>query len=708
MTKQMINYSKDTDNIVTLTLDMKGRAANVINYEFGEAFLPVIEHLKKEKARRALRGVILTSAKKSFLEGGDLEYLYRATDTEQIFRFAEKLKVFLRDLERPGVPVVAAINGAALGTGFELALACHHRILLDDPTNRIGNPEINLGLIPGGGATIRLMWLLGIERAYEILTSGKHYPPHEALQAGIIDELAHSKKEMMEKAKTWLMSTPEGRRPWDRSEAAIPGGTAYDPKTGALIHRLATGLSRHYAPAKEALLRVLEDGSKVDFDTACRIESRQFSALVKSKSSKNMIKAFWFDYHAIKGGEKRPKGFGRFRPKQIGVIGAGMMGSGIALACLRNKMQVVLKDVSKPIAERGREYVKTRVGELVRSGELLREEAADMLKRIKTTDTSADFASCDLVIEAVFENRMVKQKVTREAEAFMDEYSIFGTNTISIPITKLAETSSRPDNYVGLHFFHPADEVPLVEIVRGDKTSEETIARAFDFSLAIWKTPIIVKDDWGFYAARVQNTYLLEGITLLQEGYLPALIENLGSQAGMPKGALAMADDLGLDFALKYENQAAAHYGAQYLQHPAVDVLNTMIGELQRTGRNKRAGFYEYEEGEERRLWTGLKDHFPVTQSGFNAEEIQERLLFVQVIEAVWCMQEGVIQSIPEANLGSIYGWGFPASKGGVIQYVVDYGLEAFLDRCRYFEEAYGPRFRAPKFIRKVIGLKSN
>ncbi len=700
---RMINYKKDTDNIVTLTLDMKGRAANVINHEFGSAFIPVIEHLKKEKARRSLRGVILTSAKKSFLAGGDVEYLYQAGDAEEIFRFAETLKAFLRDLERPGVPVVAAINGAALGAGFELALACHHRIILDDPGIRIGNPEINLGLIPAGGATIRLMWLLGIERAYSILTSGKHYAPHEALRSGIVDDLAHNKKEMLEKARAWLLSTAEGRRPWDRDGATIPGGTAYHRDAAALIHRLSVALGHNHFPAPQALLRVMEEGSKVDFDTACRIESRHFSTLVKSQTSKNMIKAFWFDYHAIKGGEKRPKGFGKFRPRSIGIIGSGLMGSGIALACLRNGLHVVLKDVSRPIAERGREYVTTKIRQLLNTGEILQKEADSMLGRIKTTDTPGDFAACDLVIEAVFENQMVKQKVTREAEEFMDEYSIFGTNTISIPITKLAETSIRPENYVGLHFFHPADEVPLVEIVRGAKTSEETIARAFDFSLAIWKTPIIVKDDWGFYAARVQNTYLLEGITLLQEGYLPALIENLGQQAGMPKGALAMADDLGLDFALKYEHQAAAHYGEKYLPHPAVAVLKKMTEELQRPGKTRQAGFYAYGEGEERYLWPGLAENFPASQSTFNAEELKERLLFAQVIEAVWCMQEGVIHSVPEANLGSIYGWGFPAFKGGVIQYVADYGLEAFLERCTYFEAAYGPRFRAPKFLRKIL-----
>lgn len=702
----MIKYEKDTDNIATLTLDMSGRPHNVINHEILEAFVPVVEHLKKEKAAGALRGVILTSAKKSFLAGGDLEYLYRAEDASEIFSVTERLKAFFRDLERPGVPVVAAINGNALGTGFELTLACHHRIVIDDNDIKLGLPEVMLGLIPSGGGIIRLMWLLGIEEAFPILTSGRRYAPGEALQAGIIDELASDRKEMLAKAKAWLMQTEEGRRRWDREECRIPGGNASNHRVGAVIRRFAAELAsitHNNYPAPQAILNVLAEGSKVDFDTACRIESRYYTELLSSQQCKNMIKAFWFDRNFIRQGKNRPRGFGKFRPRSVGVIGAGQMGTGIALACLQSGLEVVLKDVSRLIAERGRESLQGKLDRMVKSGAIHPGDRERMLGRIKTTESPEDFESCDLVIEAVFENQMVKQKVTREAEEFMDEFSLFASNTISIPITRLANASLRPENYVGLHFFHPAEAVPLVEIVRGAETSDETVARAFDFVRAIHKIPIIVKDDWGFYAARVQNTYLLEGITMLEEGYPPALIENLGLQAGMPKGPLASADDLGLPIAQRYENQAAEHYGSKYIQHPAVSVLHKMLEELNRPGRIKKAGFYAYDKTEGRQLWPELTTHFPATRDAYDREEMTERLLFAQVIEAVWCMQEKVIHSIAAANLGSIYGWGFPAFKGGVIQYVMDYGYENFISRCEVYREKYGQRFRVPKFLKKVV-----
>ncbi len=702
----MIRYKKDTDNIVTLILDMKDRPVNIINHEIGEAFLPVLAHLKREKARGVLRGVILTSAKKSFLAGGDWEYLYQASDPAEIFSFSEKLKQFLRDLESPGVPVVAAINGTALGTGFEVALACHHRIVVDDPKIQLGNPEVNIGLIPGAGGIIRMMWLLGIEKTFSILSAGTPYNAQDALRAGIIDELAKDRKDMLERAKAWLLKTKEGRRPWDRASGAIPGGTAKDAAPAAKIAELATMLAGNgygQYPARQAILNILSEASKVDFNTACRIESRYYTQLLCSRACKNMIKAYWFDFNAIKAGASRPKGYGKFRPKKVGIIGAGLMGSGIATACLLNGMEVVLKDVSKAIAVRGLEYVQQQLQKMEAELQITPADSAAMLRRIQTTQNSKDFETCDLVIEAVFENQMVKQKVTKEAEAHMDEYSFFGTNTVSIPISKLAEASIRPENFAGLHFFHPAESVPLVEIVRGKQTSDETIARAFDFVNAIKKIPIVVKDDWGFYVARVQNTYILEGITMLKEGYPPALIENIGKQAGMLKGALALADDMGLPLVLNYEQQAAAHYGSKYIQHPAVEVLQLMTETLDLKGRAHKAGFYTYEDADKRSLWSGLAEHFPRVQTHWVREEIAERLLFAQVLEAVWCMQEGVINSIPAANLGSIYGWGFPAFKGGVIQYVADYGKTAFLEKCKYYEAAHGPRFKAPGWLKKEL-----
>lgn len=700
----MIRYKKDIDNIVTLTLDMEGRNINIINHKIGAQFTPVMEHLKQEKAKGSLRGIIITSAKNNFLAGGDLDYLHQATDSRAIFDFSQNMQNFFRELESPGVPVVAAINGSALGTGFELALACHYRVAIDDPRTRLGHPEVTLGVMPGGGGVIRMLWTLGVEKAYHVLADGKRFLPKEAFEAGIVDVLAKDEKEMLSIAKQWLLENQEGRRVWDTADGKIPGGRAKNNELGQRISLLTAQLMRdteNNYPAPAAILNTLTEGSLVDFDTACRIESRYFTELVKSKEAKNMIKAFWYDFNAIKEGSSRPKGYGKFRVKKVGIIGAGLMGSSVAFICLMNRMEVVLKDISKAVAEKGKDLCEQKLNEMVEKGKLTAPQVPQILKKIMTTDNAKNFKDCDIVIEAVFENQNVKANVTREAEMHLDEYSIFATNTISIPITKLATASARPENYVGLHFFAPADKVPLVEVVRGKKTSDESIAKAFDFIKAIRKTPIVVKDNWGFFAARVQNTFILEGITLLQEGYSPALIENLSLQAGMPKGALALADNLSLNIVLQYENQAAEIYGSKYIRHPAVDVLLKMIKDLNRQGKKMRAGFYEYQE-ETRQLWKELDNHFPSHSNSIAKEEIIERLLFVQVIEAFWCLQEGIIKTEEEGNLGSIFGWGFPAFKGGVYQFVTDYGVEDFIKKCEMYEEKLGPRFQVPKRLRKM------
>jgi 3-hydroxyacyl-CoA dehydrogenase/enoyl-CoA hydratase/3-hydroxybutyryl-CoA epimerase len=700
----MIRYKKDIDNIITLTLDMEGRNINIINHKIGAQFTPVMQHLKDEKARGSLRGIIITSAKNNFLAGGDLDYLHEVTDPEAIFDFSQNMQKFFRDLESPGVPVVAAINGSALGTGFELALACHYRIAIDNPKTRLGHPEVTLGIMPGGGGVIRMLWTLGVEKAYHVLADGKRFLPKEALEAGIVDVLAKDEKEMLYIAKQWLLENQEGRRTWDTNNGKIPGGRAKNNELGQRISLLTAQLMRdteNNYPAPAAILNTLTEGSLVDFDTACRIESRYFTELVKSREAKNMIKAFWYDFNAIKEGSSRPKGYGKFRVKKVGIIGAGLMGSSVAFICLMNRMEVVLKDISKAVAEKGKDLCQQKLNRMVEKGKLTSLQVPKILKKINTTDNAAKFKDCDIIIEAVFENQNVKANVTREAEMHLDEYSIFATNTISIPITKLATASARPENFVGLHFFAPADEVPLVEVVRGKRTSNEAIAKAFDFIKAIRKIPIVVKDNWGFFAARVQNTFILEGITLLQEGYAPALIENLSLQAGMPKGALALADNLSLNIVLQYENQAAEIYGSKYIRHPAVDVLLKMIKDLNRQGKKMRAGFYDYQK-DSQQLWQELDNHFPSHSNSVAKHEITERLLFVQVIEAFWCLQEGIIKTEEEGNLGSIFGWGFPAFKGGVYQFVTDYGINDFIKKCELLEKKLGPRFQVPKRLRKI------
>lgn len=703
----MIRYSKDTDHIATLTLDMQGRQRNLLNHELVDAFQPVVEHLEKEKAAGRLKGVIIASAKDNWLVGGDLKYLSQVEDPKDIFRYSEKLKAFFRNLEKPGVPVVAAINGNALGTGFELAMACHYRIALNDPDIRVGLPEARYGVMPGNGGTIRLLWLLGIEKAFDVLAIGREWRPAEAKKVSLIDELVDAEDELLPKAKKYLMSTTEVRRPWDMPGATVPGGTTKELAGASLISRLAAMAAarwRNHYPAPLAILNTLNEGSQVDFETACKIESRYYTALLRSSESKNMTQALWFDQNDIAGGLSRPKGFGKFRPRKVGIVGAGMMGSGIAASCLISGLEVVLKDVSNLIAEQGKEKISRMLDGFVSTGTISEAGKTDCMSRIQTTEDASKFDECDLVIESVFENASVKKKVVAEAEKQLDEYAFLASNTVSIPITKLAENSVRPQQFVGLHFFKPVTQKPLVEIVRGAKTNEETVARAFDFVKFIGKTPIVVKDDWGFYVARVQNTFILEGITMLKEGYPPALIENLSLQAGMPQGALALADMLSLPLVLRYEKQAADHYGTRYIQHPAVDVLNKMMEKLIRPGMAKQAGFYAYgENGKE--IWTGLSEHFPSQQEEFDQQEIIERFLFAQVLEAAWCLQEGVIKTTQEANLGSVFGWGFPAFRGGVIQYVRDFGKDKFIARAEELKAAHGQRFTVPRWLKQVEGL---
>jgi 3-hydroxyacyl-CoA dehydrogenase/enoyl-CoA hydratase/3-hydroxybutyryl-CoA epimerase len=700
----MIHYRKDTDNIVTLILDMEGRSSNLLNHELVTAFQPVISHLQAEKEAGRVAGIIITSAKKDFLQGGDLSYLRELKDPEEAFNAAQKLKSFLRDLERPGVPVVAAINGDAIGTGFELALACHHRIALANPKTRLGHPEVKIGVIPSGGAVIRLMWLLGIERAYPLLLEGRRYSPQEALKVGIIDDLATDENDLIRKAKTWLLSDPPTQRPWDEEDGEVPGGTAAEPNLGHRIRLLTARLSATYNdlyPAERAILDLLAEGSKLDFETALRLDSRYYAQVVTGQVSNNMISTFWFDKQAIRTqGLGRPKGYGKFRPRKVGIIGAGRMGSGIAFLCLRNGLRVVLKDVSQPIADRGYEYVVERIDEYIERGTFQPEEREELLSRIITTDKSSEFENCDIVVEAVFENKAIKQKVTLEAEEQLDEFAVFATNTVSIPITELGKGSLRPENYVGIHFFSPAEKTYVVEVIRGEQTSEETIARAFDFATTIRKIPVVVKDSWGFFTARVLNTYILEGVTMLNEGYPAALVENMGRQAGMEKGPLALADELGLSLVMGYEEQAATHYGAKYKQHPAVPALKTMLDDLGRGGKSKRAGFYEYKADGTARLWQGISDHFPVTKTDYDRLRMRDRFLFCQVIESAWCLQEKVITEPAGANLASVYGWGFPRYTGGVLRYVESYGREAFAERCAELAERYGQRFSVPKYLK--------
>ncbi|MFQ5419829.1 MAG: 3-hydroxyacyl-CoA dehydrogenase NAD-binding domain-containing protein, partial [Anaerolineae bacterium] len=538
-----ISYQKDSNKIVTLTMDMPGRSANVINAEFGAGLAEVLAKLQAEDE---LAGVILTSAKKTFMAGGDLDWLVQVTDAAGVFQSTEQLKAGLRQLETLGKPVVAAINGTTLGGGLELALACHYRVAIDNPRIKIGFPEVTLGLMPGGGGVTRLPRLIGLQEAFPYLAEGKQVDPQTAKAAGIIDQVAADGDEMLAKARAWILAHPQAKQPWDQPKFRIPGGDPKHPRVAQMLAVAPAMLKkRTYGnyPAPEAILSAMVEGTTVDFDTAGRIESRYFAQLASGQVAKNMINAFWFQLNQINAGTSRPQDVPPQKTNKVGVLGAGMMGHGIAYVSAYAGMEVVLKDVTPEKAEEGKAQAANILAKRVSRGRLSSTKREDILSRIHPTADAADLQECDLIIEAVFEDRELKARVTAEAEAQMGETAVFASNTSTLPITGLAAASTRPPNFIGLHFFSPVHKMKLVEIICGKQTSPETLAKAFDYVLQIRKIPIVVNDSRGFYTSRVFATYVQEGLAMLGEGQHPRAIESAGLQAGMPVGPLALSDE---------------------------------------------------------------------------------------------------------------------------------------------------------------------
>ncbi len=710
----MINYQKDQQGIVTLTFDNPGKPVNVINIAFGEAFKNIIEKLQAEKD--SIIGIIITSAKESFMAGADIDEMFNEKNPQNLFDRAQQFKAGLRYLETQGKPVVAAINGTALGGGFEVALACHRRIVIDNPKTQLGLPEVTLGLLPGGGGVTRMVRMLGLQPALAYLSEGKKIPPDEALKNRLIHELVIDKNDLIEKAKAWILANPSAVQAWDDKNYKIPGGTPNTPKVAQVLPvapAVVTKKTHNNYPAPLAILSAAVEGALVDFDTATRIESRYFVKLATGKVAKNMIKAFWTDLNAINAGNSRPTGSSegqailpRHAFKKVGVIGAGMMGSAIAYCIASNGMECVLKDVSEEAAMNGKSYSEELLKKLVGKGKINETKAAEILNRIQATSNAVNLKGCDLMIEAVFENRELKAKVTKEAEEQIAGTTIFASNTSTLPITGLAEKSMRPNNFIGLHFFSPADRMPLVEIIVGKQTSNETLARAFDFVKAIKKTPIVVNDSRGFYTSRVFATYVLEGIAMLGEGINPRSIEAAGLQAGMPVGPLVLTDEISLSLLWHIRQQTIADLKAEGKtppEHPAYIVADKMLNELKRPGKAAGAGFYEYVKDEKKKhLWTGLKQNFP-EKTQPPQKHLIDRLMFIQAIETVRCLEEGVLRNIPDANIGAIFGWGFAPFKGGTLQYINDYGLKEFIARAKELQASYGERFAVPMLLEKKV-----
>jgi 3-hydroxyacyl-CoA dehydrogenase/enoyl-CoA hydratase/3-hydroxybutyryl-CoA epimerase len=699
-----IKYSKDENNIVTLTMDREGHSANVINMAFGESFREVLAKLQAEKD---LRGIILTSAKETFLAGADIDEMFAVNDAKLFFDRAQELKAGLRWLETQGKPVVAAINGTALGAGFELPLACHYRIAIDKPKVEIGLPEVTLGLLPGGGGVTRMVRLIGLQPAFLYLTEGKKVSPKEALSDGLIHALAADRDDLMKKAMDYIMANKSVKQPWDQDGYKIPGGSPLTPKVAQMLPvapaMLAKKTHNNY-PAPLAIMAAAVEGAVVDIETATRIESRYFAHLATGKVAKNMINVFWKQLNALNAGKSRPDIKEKFTFKKVGILGAGMMGSGIAYACAMSGIEVVLKDVSQEVADKGKAYSEGLLKKRVSKGKATKEKADEILNRIKASIDPADLKGCDMIIEAVTENRKIKALVTAEAEAQMDASGVFASNTSTLPITGLAEKSSRPAQFIGLHFFSPADRMPLVEIIVGKETSPETLARSFDFVKQIKKTPIVVNDSRGFYTSRVFSTYVLEGISLLAEGNHPRVIESAALQAGMPVGPLALTDEVSLSLMAHIRTQTAEDLKAEGKTipvHAAFETVDKMINEYNRTGKAAGAGFYEYPKDGKKFLWPGLAEAFPHT-TDLDQKTMIERIMMIQCIETVRCMEEGVLTSVPDGNIGSIFGWGFAPFKGGTLQYINDYGFKEFIARANELTAKYGERFKVPALLEQM------
>jgi 3-hydroxyacyl-CoA dehydrogenase / enoyl-CoA hydratase / 3-hydroxybutyryl-CoA epimerase len=707
-----ISYERGDDGIVILTLDDPGQSANTMNAAYIASMGATVERLEAE--RESLRGVVITSAKKTFFAGGDLNDLKSVT-REQAGEFAagiREVKGQLRRLETLGVPVVAAINGAALGGGLEITLATHHRVMLDDPKVKLGFPEVKLGLLPGAGGVVRTVRMFGIVDALmKLLMQGQELRAEKALEMGLVDEVVGSREQLIPAARAWIESLPEGepvQQRWDVKGYKIPGGTPSNPKLAQNLPAFPANLRKQLKganyPAPHHIMAAAVEGAQVDFDTAIEIEGRYFTDLATTQVAKNMIQAFFFDLQQVNGDRGRPEGLERFTPKKMVVLGAGMMGAAIAYVCAKAGIEVILKDVSLEAAERGKSYSEALIEKAVARGRSTEEQGAELLGRITATADPAEAAGAELVIEAVFEDPAVKAQVFAEIEPHLAEGALLASNTSTLPITQLAEGVSRPTEFIGLHFFSPVDKMPLLEIIRGEQTNEETLFRALDVTKLIRKTPIVVNDSRGFFTSRVIGTFINEGLAMLLEGVPAPSIEQASSQAGYPAPVLQLSDELNLNLMrkIRLQYQAASEAeGIEWEGHPSTEVVDRMLEDFDRGGRLAGKGFYEYdEEGKRGKLWSGLRDAFPPIEdpSTLSLEDLEERMLFAEALETVRCLDEGVIESVADANIGSIFGIGFPGWTGGVLQYINGYsgGPAGFVERARELAARYGERFEPP------------
>ena len=699
-------YEKDDDGIVTVTMDMTG-PVNAVNAEYNVAMEETVSRLEVEDD---LSGVIFASAKKVFFAGADLKELVLAdsNDVEGLFAEGESFKSQLRRLEKLPVPVVAAINGAALGGGYELSLACNYRLAYNHKSVQIGLPECALGVYPAGGGVVRLTKLIGVESALDVILKSQRMNPEKALAAGLIHEIVDEMDDLLPRARAWIKDNLENQdaaiQPWDRNGYRVPGGAINSPRNAQLAAMAPTLLhkqTRGLMPQMTAAMDISFQSSMLDVDTMFRIEGREFIKVVTGPVAKNMINTFFFQLNQINGGASRPQGVGKNPTRKLGVLGAGMMGQGIAYVAARAGIEVILKDMTQDAADKGKAYSEGLVAKAVKRGKMFDSQGEKLLSLIVPTAKDEDLEGCDLIIEAVFENIDLKNKIIMGSEKYLSKDGFWGSNTSTLPITELAKAASNPESFVGIHFFSPVDKMPLVEIIVGEKTSDEALAKAFDFAQQIRKTPIVVNDSLGFFTSRTFGTYLDEGLQLLTEGVHPAKIDKMGQAAGMPVGPLQVGDETSLELTRKAGETWAEMGVADKWSDGEVTrrVIKDMITDNGRGGRHHGGGYYEYHADGTKNIWPGLYDLYYDEDTYVSDQDIKDRLMFRQVIEALKCLETGVLRSVADGNIGSIMGIGAPAHTGGLIQFVNTYGFSAFITRCEELTSAFGDRFKCPDIV---------
>ena len=705
----------DADGVAVITWDVPGRSMNVLSRE---AFAAVDALVDQALADDAIKGIVITSGKSSFAGGMDLNTLasIRAeagdSPAEALFDFTMNGHRILRKLERAGMdpktnkggkPVACAITGTCMGIGTEIALACHRRFMADNPKAKIGLPEILVGIFPGGGGTMRYSRMVGAMAAAPVLLEGRTLAPKAAKSSQLIDEVV-PEAELLSAAKAWVLQATDADivKPWDQKGWKMPGGAPYHPAgfpTFVGASAMINGRTKGVYPAAKALLASVYEGALVPFDTALKIEARHFVSVLMNPSSSAMIRSLFINKEALEKGANRPAADDQ-KVQRVGILGAGMMGAGIAYVSANAGIEVVLIDAEQASADRGKAYSEGILDKGMKRGKVSEDKKTEVLGRITPTTDYAALEGCDLIVEAVFEDPGVKAEVTKKTEAVIPSDAIFATNTSTLPITELAKASARPDQFIGIHFFSPVDKMMLVEIIKGRETGDVAVAKALDFVRQIRKTPIVVNDARFFYANRCILPYVNEGVRMVQEGVAPALIENAAKLVGMPLGPLQLTDETSIDLGAKIARATKA--GDPDYDDTTDELIFWMEAEG-RLGRKSNAGFYSYDEkGKREGLWAGLTDRYPTADVQPELTDVQHRLLFAQVLEAVRALEEGVLTDIREGDVGAILGWGFAPWSGGPFSWLDILGAAYAADRCDALAAIHGARFACPPLLREM------